>query len=291
MFGRLFIVALFIPLFCAGVGRDIHDVAYAPENGSFGLGDLYLPDELNENTPVVLTIHGGGWSAGDRASWSGVARFFRDEIGFAAFNIEYRLASPTNPWPACGNDCIHAAKWLLGSELERMSGLKPKKIWICGGSAGGHLALWTFVNLAPDEVVGVIAISPIGDPRIDAAVHADRYKRLGGGDVDLSDMDPCARIRSGMAPLLITHATRDTVVPIGSSRKFEKDFASLGNHVEFFEYADVIEPNQGGHCIWRPNENPHRLITSIERRIAGFTANGILQFDSIQCSANTNKGE
>ena len=270
MFGRLFIVALFIPLFCAGVGRDIHDVAYAPENGSFGLGDLYLPDELNENTPVVLTIHGGGWSAGDRASWSGVARFLRDELGFAAFNIEYRLADPTNRWPACGCDCVCAARWLLTPAFEKVSGFKPNKIWICGGSAGGHLALWTLVNLLPREVAGVIAISPIGDPVPDAAVHGGRYELLLGGALDLSSMNPCAYVKPGMAPVLITHATNDKVVPICSSRNFEKAYSTLGNYVEFFEYANTIEPNQGGHCIWRPDVFPHRLVGALERRIADF---------------------
>ena len=38
-----------------------------------GLGNLYLPDGYTADTPVALTIHGGGWSGGDRYSWSGVA--------------------------------------------------------------------------------------------------------------------------------------------------------------------------------------------------------------------------
>lgn len=250
--------------------RVVRDIAYAPENGKSGLGDLYLPENANADTPVVLAIHGGGWSAGDRESWRGVAEFFRDELGFAAFNIEYRLASPANRWPACGDDCVGAARWLLSSAFERVAGFRPKKIWICGGSAGGHLALWTLVNLRSDEVAGAVAISPIGDPAPDVAVHGGRYRALLGGAADLSALDPRAHFKPGMAPLLMTHATGDQVVPIRSSRNFEKAYSAAGNRVEFFEYPENLEANQGGHCIWRPHATPHRLLGALERRIADF---------------------
>ena len=96
--------------------KVICDIPYDSSIGRFGLGDLFLPDAGNGESafagatadkrgtgswsvPIVLTIHGGGWSSGDRASWEGVARFFAEQLGFAAFNIEYRLASATNRWP------------------------------------------------------------------------------------------------------------------------------------------------------------------------------------------------
>ena len=51
--------------------KVVRDIPYAPENGKFGLGDLYLPRTGNEEqemgnweTPVILTIHGGGWGGG-----------------------------------------------------------------------------------------------------------------------------------------------------------------------------------------------------------------------------------
>ena len=94
----------------------VRDIQYDSSIGRFGLGDLFLPDEVSGETSLVLTIHGGGWSSGDRASWAGVARFFTERLGFAAFNIEYRLASVSNRWPACGDDCI----WIPGSKPHRL---------------------------------------------------------------------------------------------------------------------------------------------------------------------------
>ena len=255
-----------------GAGIDKTDIAYAPDLGAYGLGDLYLPAGADESTPVVLTIHGGGWSGGDRASWCGVAKFFRDELGFAAFNIEYRLASADNRWPACGNDCVRAAEWLLSPAFTQVSGLSPKKIWICGGSAGGHLTLWTLVNLDPSKVTGAVSISAIGDPAPDAAVHASRYSTLFGSGYEsrLSEMNPIPLIGSGMAPLLCTHANGDEVVPIASHQTFATAYQGAGNSCEFFTYASDCEPNEGGHFIWRTGSSPHRLLQTIETRIRTF---------------------
>lgn len=249
------------------------DVAYAPELGKAGLGDLYLPQSMTATTSVVLAIHGGGWSGGDRASWSGVADFFRTKLNCAVFNIEYRLASQETPWPACGDDCVRAAKWLLSSSFTEVSGLNPKKIWICGGSAGGHLALWTLVNLSPESVEGVVSISAIGDPLLDAGTHEDRYRRLFGRRAakdDFVSLDPRGSIKRGMAPLLCTHATSDQVVQILSHRAFADAYIRAGNICSFVEYPCDVRPNLTGHCIWLPESRPHRLIPEIEAEIIRF---------------------
>ena len=136
----------------AAPARVVKDIPYNPGTGESGLGDLYLPDDVRPETPLILVIHGGGWSAMSRAGVAGIAEFFQRELGFAAFNIEYRLASAKNPWPACGDDCVAAAKFVLSDAFRAKYGLHHKKIWITGGSAGGHLVLWTLVNLPPESV-------------------------------------------------------------------------------------------------------------------------------------------
>ena len=251
----------------------VRDIAYAPENGKFGLGDLYLPEHITSDTPVVLTIHGGGWSAGDRYSWSGVAEFFRRDLGCVAFNIEYRLASATNRWPACGDDCVRAANWLFTDGFRERAGFSPKKIYICGGSAGGHLTLWTLVNLPPEKVAGAISISAVADPMPDLRVHRRRYVKLlwkKATEESLKAINPIPLIRKGMAPLLCTHADTDQVVPIASHRAFADAYRAAGNHCDFYEYRHDEEPNMGGHFIWRPKSNPHKLLACIEARVKTF---------------------
>lgn len=254
-------------------GAVVRDIPYAPENGTFGLGDLYLPQSVSDETPVVLAIHGGGWSAGDRYSWSGVADFFCRDLGCVAFNIEYRLASVTNRWPACGDDCVKAANWLFSDAFREHTGFTPKKIYICGGSAGGHLTLWTLVNLPPERVAGAISISSIGDPAIDCMSHRGRYTSLlGMMDVAgrLAEMNPVLKIKSGMAPVLCTHATEDEVVPIASHKAFADAYRAAGNKCDFFEYPANAQEGLAGHCIWIPDSNPHRLIPELEGQIRAF---------------------
>ena len=262
----------------AAVGFTVvRDIPYAPDNGDFGLGNLYLPSASaipsTEPPPVILTIHGGGWSSLDRASLAGIAEFFCRDLGFAAFNIEYRLASEENRWPACGDDCVAAANWLFSSAFRDLAGFSPEKIWICGASSGGHLALWTLVNLPPEKVAGAVSISAIGDPVPDFRAHGNRYTTLFGtvsDEATLAAMDPCTRIRPGMAPLLCTHADTDAVVPIASHRAFADAYRAAGNPCVFFEYPHDAEANAGGHFIWRPNSSPHRLLSLLERRISAF---------------------
>ena len=255
-----------------GGAAVIRNVPYDSGIGKFGLGDLYLPDRHDATTPLVLCIHGGGWRSGSRYSWSGVAEFFRDELGFAAFNIEYRLA-PENRWPACGDDCVKAAKFVLSDDFKKRYGFSYDRIWICAGSAGGHLSLWTLVNLPAGSVAGTISISSIGGPVPDFRLHQDRYRALLGEGVDetgLAKVNPIALITSGMAPLLCTHTTRDGVVPIESHRAFADAYRAAGNRCEFFEYGESSVPGIVGHRIWIPDSKPHKLIPEIEEAIRKF---------------------
>ena len=251
-------------------GRIVRAVPYAPGLGPDGCGDLHLPAS-DSAPPVLLLIHGGGWSAGNRGGMAGIAEFFTDDLGFAVFNIDYRLASVTNRWPACGDDCLAAANWLFSDEFARIAGFSPSRIWLCGGSAGGHLALWTLVNLPPDKVAGCVSISSIGDPAPDFFLHRGRYTALFGKEVSYSSLDamnPLPRVRQGMAPLLCTHAGGDGVVPVASHRAFAEAYAAAGNRCDFFEYPCDAEPNTGNHCIWRKGRK--RLLNIIEQRIARF---------------------
>ena len=265
---------------CATAASNAHvvrDIAYDASIGRFGLGDLYLPEKATAETPVVLTIHGGGWGSGTRYSWSGVSEFFCRDLGCVAFNIEYRLASATNRWPACGDDCVKAANWLFSDGFRERAGFTPKKIYVCGGSAGGHLTLWTLVNMPPEKVAGAIPISAIGDP--EAAYNALKgcYRSLFGakvGEGDFAAMNPILKIKSGMAPVLCTHATEDKVVPIASHKAFADAYRAAGNVCEFFEYPAAIRGGLTGHCIWIPGSKPHRLIPELEARIAAFMKKG-----------------
>lgn len=252
----------------AGPATVVRDIVYNAEAGKDGLGDLYLPADVRPDTPVVLTIHGGGWGGGDRASWSGVADFFRTDLGFAAFNIEYRLVKK-GPWPLCGNDCIAAAKFLLSDALQKKYGLSCKKIWVCGGSAGGHLAAWTGLSLPPEQVAGIVSISGIGNLVPDEKAHPGRYVGLFGHKptaAELAAASPISLITPKAPPIFCSHATVDGAVPFEAEKTFVEACRKTGVKTEFYVY----EKRDSGHSIWIPGSKPHKLFPDIETAVTKF---------------------
>ncbi len=97
---------------------------------------IFKPDTIRG---IVLDIHGGGWYQGSPENDAQ----FNDELArtskVAVVSVDYRLA-PENPFPACIEDCKAAAKWLI-TNAEKEFG--TDKIFLSGGSAGGHLAAVT----------------------------------------------------------------------------------------------------------------------------------------------------
>ena len=236
-------------------------------------GDLFLPAKVTPETPFVLNIHGGGWSAMSRKDAAGVSAFLV-ERGCAVYSIDYRLASKANPWPACGDDCLKAAEFILRGGFAAQ-GLKPNCIWVIGVSAGGHLALWTGLNLKAEQVAGIISVSGIADPIPDAKANPNRYVRLfGGRETNASDLDSMSimkLVRKNGPRILLTHAREDTVVPIDSAANFCNSYRNAGNNIFFYQYSAKDEANTGGHAIWRKDwSDGKRLLKCIENEIEQF---------------------
>ena len=75
---------------------EVHDLVYAAPDGHELVLDLDLPDEIKEPVPLVIMIHGGGWSSGSRSNFTAPELV---EDGFAVATIDYRL-SPEFVFPA-----------------------------------------------------------------------------------------------------------------------------------------------------------------------------------------------
>ena len=105
--------------------------------------DLYLPQKVRGRLPVIVFLHGGGWSGGTRTTGPDFKRFFAQD-GFAVASIEYRL-TPSITFPSNVEDVKTAIRWLRANH--DTYGLDPGRIGLWGTSAGGHLA--AIAGLAP----------------------------------------------------------------------------------------------------------------------------------------------
>ena len=65
-------------------------VTYASPDGRDLALDLYRPSGASGRLPVIVFLHGGGWSGGTRTTGPDFSRFFAQD-GFAMASIEYRL--------------------------------------------------------------------------------------------------------------------------------------------------------------------------------------------------------
>jgi len=71
---------------------EVHpNIVYHAANNFEAKLDVYQPADATQPTPVVIVIHGGGWIAGTKEERVlEMAPYL--QTGFAAVNVEYRLA-------------------------------------------------------------------------------------------------------------------------------------------------------------------------------------------------------
>ncbi len=115
------------------------DAAYGANNAQ--KMDIYLPPgRTTASTKVMILVHGGGWSSGDKADLTQYIDTLKRRLpGYAIFNINYRLATAsTNLFPTQENDVKAAIEFIYSKRNEYK--ISDKYVML-GTSAGGHLSL------------------------------------------------------------------------------------------------------------------------------------------------------
>lgn len=99
---------------------------------------IYQPDvEGKPSLPGLVFIHAGGFYIGMPEMSDALCRNLAEFAECKIFSVDYRLA-PEHPYPAAMEDCYAALQWVY-----KNSGIlqvDPKRIGLCGVSAGGCLA-------------------------------------------------------------------------------------------------------------------------------------------------------
>ena len=131
-------------------------------DGNFTM-DIYAPEEA-EAAPVVIMVHGGAWTFGNKQNAIGIdqADFFTDQ-GFIYISINYRLA-PDHPFPAQIEDLASAIAF-VHREAETYGG-DPDSIFLMGHSSGAHAVALVSVDpqylraegLGLDVIRGTVAL-------------------------------------------------------------------------------------------------------------------------------------
>ena len=99
--------------------------------------DIYLPPQPR-NAPIMMMVHGGGWTTGDKALDSVVghkARYFLGK-GYIYVSVNYRFAPEVTPLEQ-RQDIARAMLYVQKNAASW--GGDPYRIVLFGHSAGGHL--------------------------------------------------------------------------------------------------------------------------------------------------------
>ncbi len=109
-----------------------------PARGGAALAARLLAPSTAPDLPVLLYLHGGGFTIGSVDTHDILCRTLARLSGAAVLSVGYRLA-PEHRFPVAVNDARDALDWLAG-EGARALGLDGSRIAIGGDSAGGTLA-------------------------------------------------------------------------------------------------------------------------------------------------------
>jgi alpha-L-fucosidase 2 len=176
--------------------------------------------------PVVILVHGGGWSSGDRRGDITILTNALNAARFTWFSVDYRLA-PAHRWPACHEDVLAAIRWVK-TNAHRFKG-DANRIALAGYSAGGHLAVHAAV--LADDATRVQAVAALAAP-VDHVADSERRGGLSQSlqkllarppELDpatralLRDLSPVNFIRPGLPPFVLVHGTADNSVPYAQS--------------------------------------------------------------------------
>lgn len=199
--------------------------------------DLFLPQN-HQNAPVFFFVHGGAWVQGDKnflGIYSALGRLAARN-GMVGVVISYRL-SPKVRHPSHAEDVARALAWTT-KNIKKYGG-DPKKIILCGHSAGGHLVSLitcdpTYLQsekVDPSCIKGVISISGVYEiPKL-------LLGNVFGNDPEKKfNASPINHVKKQLPPFLLLCADKELPLCTSSDcKKFQNALEKSGTPVKFQE--------------------------------------------------------
>jgi acetyl esterase/lipase len=197
------------------ISQDYTTITYFKDSKEELKLDLFLPSiSGNQKVPLVIYVHGGGFSGGDRIAGHNFCKVLAQN-GFAAASISYTLYMKGKSFSCDGilTEKVKAIQ-LAVSQLWQATGyivknsntysIDSNKIFIAGSSAGAetvyHAAYWDrkLMSLYPDPLA-----------------ESFRFKGLVAGAGAIMDINLIRK--ENLVPMLMFHGNCDELVPYGTA--------------------------------------------------------------------------
>ena len=146
--------------------------------------DVYWPRQTCATPhPVMMYIHGGGWSGGDKSNNPRTKADWFTSHGFVFVSANYRL-SPAATHPAHIEDVASAIAWTR-NHVDAFCG-NPDRIFVMGHSAGAHLAALVGTDerrlaahgLKPSDLAGIISLDTAALDLVNSSPSTARGRRM-----------------------------------------------------------------------------------------------------------------
>lgn len=247
-----------------GVERDI---TYCEADGVPLKADIYFAQSSPGGSPLLIFIHGGGWTSGSRSGGMGFEGLPPlTAAGYTLASIDYRLA-PQYKMPDMIRDVKCAVRSFRAHAAEY--GIDPERIAVLGASAGGQLA--AMIGTA-DASAGfdtgeysryssrVRAVVDMAGPADFRTPFFSNYRQAALQIFGTSDPnDPLFQASSPVnwvspddPPFLILHGEKDESVPLSQSQELYEKLTAAGVR------AELVVIHNAGHAMDSPDQSPTR---------------------------------
>ncbi|MHA1132377.1 MAG: carboxylesterase family protein [Candidatus Helarchaeota archaeon] len=205
--------------------------------------DAYLPKQdgstLPGNNSVLIRIHGGGWTEGDKGlpNMMQMNKYFAAQ-GYIVFDIQYGLAAsglillPT-PGNVIGNFTVDDMVRHIGNFTQYLIahadefGANLDSVFVSGGSAGGHLTCAVGLGIASGNYTALFG----GNLTIKGIIPfypANGHPAYLGGSTEFINPDDYL-VNVSSPPCLIFQGLQDGLVHPSISQDLKNAYTAAGN--------------------------------------------------------------
>lgn len=246
--------------------RLASDLAYG--DGARRRADIYTPETLREPAPVVIYLYGGSWNTGEKETYRFIGAALAAR-GIVTVIPDYSLY-PNARFPAFMEDAAQALRWTRDN-IGRFGG-DPRRIFLIGHSAGGHIATmlafdrrWlAAVGLSPErDIAGVIGLAGA----YDFAIDTDLLRGVFGPPANAAETQPLRFVTADAPPLLLLTGDADVKVKPRNTRALADRVREVGGKVR-----DLYYPGVGHIEIIAAFSPPFRFLAPVGVDIDEFIA-------------------
>ena len=243
--------------------------------------DLYLPagaDKKSEHA-LILFLHGGSWTSGDKSSMTGDCKFFAEQ-GYVTATMNYSFLNMTGEEKSDFTTMMTeiAAALSAVKTYAAAQGVNITKVALSGYSAGAHLALLFTYSMAANSPLPVLfAHSKAGpaDFRTFSPSSPDVQEFMGkmgvGNDEQsvkellenekvvamIQAVSPVFYVKEGAAPAILSYGRKDGLVVWENVVSMMNVLDSVG-----VEYT-LVEYSNSGHGLDKDADSAQRSVDAM----------------------------